>query len=200
MLHAWLQSLITSASTNTPALRLPLYDFLETVIYYPPDAPVSDEATAAAAGGVHHNASAAVATPAAYTSNEVPCATATPYAQPADPAGASLPLPLPPHEPPHTKREPAASDGWAVPVDSREASDVKLAMSGPDSYGRLVAGKAAEALREGTGATSDDLRAVWELSDIDKDGMLDRDEVGARRGVGVGVGMEVEVGVGVEMA
>ncbi|CAN0522482.1 unnamed protein product, partial [Laminaria digitata] len=28
----------------------------------------------------------------------------------------------------------------------------------------------------GTGATSDDLRAVWELSDIDKDGMLDRDE------------------------
>lgn len=199
MLHAWLQSLITSASTNTPALRLPLYDFLETVSYYPPDAPVSGAATAAAAsaaGGVHQNASAAVATPAAYTSNEVPYATATPYAQPADPAGASLPLPQPPNEPSHTKREPAASDGWAVPMDSREASDVKLAMSGPDSYGRLVAGKAAEALREGTGATSDDLRAVWELSDIDKDGMLDRDEVGACRGVG----MEVEVAVGVGVA
>lgn len=167
MLQAWLQSLCTSASTNTPALRLPLYDFLETVTYYPPGEPVSDSAGGAAAAAP---APAATATPAAYTSNEVPYATATPYAQPMDPAGASLPLPQPPHEPAR------ASDGWAVPVESREASDVKLAMSGPDSYGRLVAAKAAAALREGTGATSDDLRAVWELSDIDKDGMLDRDE------------------------
>ena len=134
MLHAWLQSLCTSASVNTPALRLPLYDFLETASYYPPDDPASAAATA----------------PAAYTSNEVPCATATPYAQPVDSAGAALPLPQPPSEPSHT-REPV-SDGWAVPLGSREASDVKLAMSGPDSYGRLVAAKAAEVLREGTGA------------------------------------------------
>lgn len=188
MLQAWLQSLCTSASTNTPALRLPLYDFLETVTYYPPGEPVSDSAGGAAAAAP---APAATATPAAYTSNEVPYATATPYAQPMDPAGASLPLPQPPHEPAR------ASDGWAVPVESREASDVKLAMSGPDSYGRLVAAKAAAALREGTGATSDDLRAVWELSDIDKDGMLDRDEVGANRGVGVGMPVWTEIVVGV---
>lgn len=62
-------------------------------------------------------------------------------------------------------------------MESREASDLKLAMAGPDASGRLSAGKAADALREGTQASAEDLRAVWELADIDHDGMLDREEV-----------------------
>lgn len=151
MLQAWLQSLCTAA-TSTPALRLPLYDFLETATYYPPEV------------------TAVGTTEEAVASPPVPYATATPYAS-------SVTPPHPPAVAPLAKPDPA-SDGWSVPVESREASDVKLAMAGPDSYGRLPASKAAEALREGTGATSDDLRAVWELSDIDKDGMLDREEVG----------------------
>ena len=54
---------------------------------------------------------------------------------------------------------------------------MKFAMTGPDASGRLEARKAAEVLRSDTGASSDDLRAIWELSDIDKNGMLDHDEV-----------------------
>ena len=75
------------------------------------------------------------------------------------------------------KFDPVTNDGWAIPVDSREASDMKFAMTGPDASGRLEARKAAEVLRSNTGALLDDLRAVWELSDMDKDGMLDHDEV-----------------------
>ena len=178
MLHAWLQSLCTAASTNTPALRLPLYDFLETASCYPPD----PETATAGAGGANSS------TPGGYPSSEVPCATATPYAESIDAAGGAMPLPQPPPpEPAHAKqRELGTSDGWAVPMESRETSDVKLAMSGPDTYGRLAAAKAAEALRQGTGASSDDLRAIWELSDIDKDGMLDREEVRACAGVEIG--------------
>lgn len=179
MLHAWLQSLCTAAC-NTLPLRGPLYDFLETAAYYPPEAPVT---TATAAGGTAAtSAAAAGATTTAY-------ATATPYAEAMPTAAAgggsggaatAFASPLPPEVPVMAKPDPSATgqgDGWAVPTESRDASDLKLAMAGPDANGRLTGVQAAEALRTGTGAGSEDLRAVWELSDIDKDGMLDREEV-----------------------
>eukprot|EP00752_Nemacystus_decipiens_P006700 g6023.t1 len=180
MLQAWLQSLCTAASTNTAALRVPLYDFLETAAYYPPDEPFTTTTTTT----TQHNYSAgatAVATPTS-ASDGVPYATATPYAEAlptaAQGGGAagSAPPNLPPEVPRMAKPDSSASDGWAIPLESREASDLKLAMTGPDASGRLTGAQAAEALRAGTGAGAEDLRAVWELSDIDRDGMLDRDE------------------------
>lgn len=187
MLQAWLQSLCTAASTNTVALRVPLYDFLETAAYYPPDEPFTTTtqhsySTGATAGATA--AATAVATPAS-ASDGVPYATATPYAetlptaaQGGGAAAAVFASPnLPPEVPRMAKPDSSASDGWAVPLESREASDLKLAMTGPDASGRLTGAQAAEALRAGTGAGAEDLRAVWELSDMDRDGMLDRDEV-----------------------
>lgn len=197
MLQGWLQSLCTAASTNTAALRVPLYDFLETAAYYPPDEPVTT-ATNATKTTTQHSypagaagaAATAVATPAAAaTADGVPYATATPYAEALPTAaGRSAAAPFtPPHLPPEVPRmakpDSAASGSggsggdWAVPLESQEASDLKLAMTGPDASGRLTGAQAAEALRTGTGAAPEDLRAVWELSDIDRDGMLDRDEV-----------------------
>lgn len=168
MLQAWLQSLCTAASTNTPALRVPLYDFLETASYYPPEAPVTSSDPTAASS--QHTA---VATPAATTATTgVPVAAAYAEALPpaagAKDAGVTSAGPLPPRP---------DADGWAVPLESRDASDLKMAMTGPSAAGKLTGEQAAEALRTGTGAGQEDLRAVWELSDIDRDGMLDRDEV-----------------------
>lgn len=189
MLQAWLQSLCTAASTNTVALRVPLYDFLETAAYYPPDDPFTTTTTTTttakhnSAGGATGAIATAVATPTS-ASDGVPYATATPYAAtlPTAAQGAGAAAFAPPHLPPEApsmaKPDPSASDGWAVPLESREASDLKLAMTGPDAMGRLTGAQAAEALRAGTGAGPEDLRAVWELSDMDRDGMLDRDEVG----------------------
>lgn len=184
MLHAWLQSLCSAACNSLP-LRGPMYDFLETAAYYPPEAAPVTGATAAG-GGAAAAAAAAGATTTAY-------ATATPYAEALPAAAAAgggggggagaataFASPLPPEVPVMAKPDPSArgrGDGWAVPTESREASDLKLAMAGPDANGRLTGAQAAEALRTGTGAGSEDLRAVWELSDIDKDGMLDREEV-----------------------
>ncbi|CAN0088610.1 unnamed protein product [Ectocarpus fasciculatus] len=172
MLQAWLQSLCTAASVNTPALRVPLYDFLETASYYPPEAPVtSSDPTSAVASAQH---TAVVATPAATTATTgVPVAAA--YAEALPPAAGTKGArflsagPLPP-------KPDSAGDGWAVPPESRDASDLKMAMTGPSAAGKLTGEQAAEALRTGTGAGQEDLRAVWELSDIDRDGMLDRDE------------------------
>lgn len=194
MLQAWLQSLCTAASTNTPALRVPLYDFLETAAYYPPEEPGTTTATTTttqhnySAGAAAGAAATAIATPTTTAADGVPYATATPYAEalPTAAGGGGAAAFTPPHLPPEVPRmakpDPAASSsggggGWAVPLESQEASDLKLAMAGPDAGGRLTGAQAGEALRAGTGAGSDDLRAVWELSDIDRDGMLDRDEV-----------------------
>ncbi|CAN0023662.1 unnamed protein product [Hapterophycus canaliculatus] len=173
MLQAWLQSLCTAASSSTVALRVPLYDFLETASYYPPEAPSTTTSNTASANAQHNysdaGAATAVATPMSSTAtdNGVPYATATPYAET---------LPPPPVAPMMAKPDPA-NGGWAIPAESQSASDLKMAMVGPDPSGRLTGPQAAEALRSGTGAGSADLRAVWELSDIDRDGMLDRDEV-----------------------
>lgn len=171
---------------------MPLYDFLETAAYYPPDEPFTATTAAsttqhAYSAGEAGAAATAVATPAS-ASDGVPYATATPYAETLPTAGAAAggatafaPPHLPPEVPKTAKPDPSTGgggDGWAVPLESREASDLKLAMTGPDGSGRLTGAQAAEALRTGTGAGSEDLRAVWELSDLDRDGMLDRDEVG----------------------
>lgn len=171
MLKAWLQSLVTAATNGSPALRLPLYDFLETTTYYPPEPEDSSGqlamSTAAPAG-------------AAYSAQNVPYAEATPYAQAI--GGGAFPPPAPTNAAAEKlNREAGAGDGWGVPMSSREASDLKLAMAGPDADGKLAAAAAAEVLRSGTGAMTADLRAVWELSDIDKDGKLDRDEVSSVR-------------------
>lgn len=161
MLHAWLQSLITAAKTNSPALRLPLYGFLETTTYYPPEIPEIETS------GTPATAASGPAVPI----EDVPYATATPYAA-AVHGNSSVPATTAASQAP---RE--VDDGWVVPLWSREASDTQLAMAGPDKDGRLPAAAAAEALRKGTGAETVDLRAIWELADIDKDGKLDRDEV-----------------------
>lgn len=185
MLQAWLQSLCSAAS-NTLPLRVPLYDFLETAAYYPPEAPVT---TATSAQHNNYSAGGATVEAAAAAATTTPAyATATPYAEalPAARGGggsgrvATAFASLPPEVPIMAKPDPSVrgkGDGWAVPTESREASDLKLAMAGPDANGRLTGAQAAEALKTGTGAGSEDLRAVWELSDIDKDGMLDREEV-----------------------
>ncbi|CBN77899.1 similar to intersectin 2 [Ectocarpus siliculosus] len=169
MLQAWLQSLCTAASANTPALRVPLYDFLETAMYYPPEAPVtSSDPTAASA---QHTA---VATPAATTATTgVPVAAA--YAEALPPAAGTKGVGVPSAGPLPPKPD-STGYGWAVPPESRDASDLKMAMAGPSAAGKLTGEQAAVALRTGTGAGQEDLRAVWALSDIDQDGMLDRDE------------------------
>lgn len=167
MLQAWLQSIVTAASTGAVALRLPIYDFLETALYYPPEIPPENTVpSSAAASGYTASATPAVSG----ASRDMPVTTATPVA-------ATMP-----EAPAATQAYQEASDDWAVPIWSREASDTELAMAGPDKDGRLSASAAAETLRSGTGAQTDDLRAVWELSDLDKDGKLDRDEVSARYG------------------
>ncbi|CAM9829316.1 unnamed protein product [Ascophyllum nodosum] len=153
-LQAWLQTLCTAASRSNPALRVPIYDFLETALYYPPDPNATSETTGA--------------------SSSIPYATATPYTETV--AEASVVDRPPPTNPQTEKFDPVKNDGWAIPADLRESSDMKFAMTGPDASGRLEARKAAEVLRSDTGASSDDLRAIWELSDIDKNGMLDHDE------------------------
>ncbi|CAN0469662.1 unnamed protein product [Ascophyllum nodosum] len=168
MLQAWLQTLCTAASRNNPALRIPIYDFLETALYYPPD----PNATSGTAGAATSMPCATSETAGAATS--MPCATATPYTETV--AEASVVDRPPPTVPQTAKFDPVTSDGWAIPADLREASDKKFAKTGPDASGRLKARKAAEVLRSDTGASSDDLRAIWELSDIDKNGMLDHDE------------------------
>lgn len=152
MLMAWMQSLITAARAGSVSLRVPIYNFLETTTYYPPELP-AEGATAVAAPAAPASSSASRG---AVQAQAMPMATAVPASSPSAPP----------------------SDGWSVPVWSRETSDMKLAMAGPDRDGFLVAGAVAEALRSGTGANTTDLRAIWELSDIDKDGKLDREEVG----------------------
>ncbi|CAN0429589.1 unnamed protein product, partial [Discosporangium mesarthrocarpum] len=70
---------------------------------------------------------------------------------------------------------PSATPTWRVTLQSREESDVQLALHGPDSLGRLPPTGARSALL-GTGAGEESLRRIWELSDVDKDGFLDREE------------------------
>lgn len=174
---AWLQSLITAATTGSPALRLPLYDFLETTTFYPPE----PEDTA---GNVSKSATSATAiaspvAPGAAGAQGIPVATATPYAET---VGGTFPPAAPPDAVTQKMSHDAGGDGWRVPIPSRETSDINMAMAGPDGNGKLAAAAAAEALRTGTGASTEDLRAVWELSDIDRDGRLDREEVRPRGG------------------
>lgn len=174
MLMAWLQSLITAATTASPALRLPLYDFLETTTFYPPDPEDTQQG-----GGTLTSANAAAVPAAPSNTTGIPTATATPIAETVSGGAAAFP-PTAPMDAAARKMNSnaaAAGDGWGVPIASRDNSDMKMAMAGPDGDGKLAAASVAEVLRTGTGASTDDLRAIWELSDIDKDGKLDRDEV-----------------------
>lgn len=172
MLMAWLQSLITAATTGSPALRLPMYDFLETTTFYPPE-----PEDAAGSGSERTTSATAIASPAAPGAAGIqgfPVATATPYVET---VGGAFPATAPPDAATTKISYNPGGDGWLVPIPSRETSDVKMAMAGPDTSGKLTAAAVAEVLKTGTGASTEDLRTVWELSDIDEDGKLDREEV-----------------------
>ncbi|CAM9520567.1 unnamed protein product [Choristocarpus tenellus] len=152
MLQAWLQGLINSAQ-GSPVLRAPIYDFLETTAHYPP---------VAGATTANDNAQAtAVALPVVEPALHH---TATAVSQ----AEAVSTTPFIPSVK-------VAEASWGVSLESMEESDTQMAVHGPDSLGRLSPQGAKQALLA-TGAGEADLRRIWELSDIDKDGFLDRDE------------------------
>jgi EH domain-containing protein 1 len=64
--------------------------------------------------------------------------------------------------------------GWALQQFKAEFDSIFQSL-GPDGSGKIDGGKAMAPLQS-TGAQGGDLASIWELSDIDKDGLLDADE------------------------
>jgi hypothetical protein len=70
--------------------------------------------------------------------------------------------------------EPPAASGWAIGADERAKYDEIFATLSPS--GGKVGGAAVRPVLERSKLPVDTLRSVWQLSDVDKDGQLDRDE------------------------
>ena len=66
------------------------------------------------------------------------------------------------------------TDGWVISSSDKAAFDMVFHNLGPEN-GKLSGGKCKQTLMD-TGLSTEALRMVWNLADMDKDGALDADE------------------------